>query len=156
MWRARQLGRSLLRAEQAVVKYEQHITRARAVSIDEGANRVFPEGESEEDPWAGAGLDEEEQEVRAGPDRGEFRESVPQVEPRVVTAKHSVNVEAQVRALQDEAAAENDYIDRSMQALGMRPVHCWEREREECLRTLHRRGRWWGPRWKPVDTWARG
>ena len=117
-------------AEQAVVKYEQHVTRARAVSVDEGPSRVFPESESEEDPWAGAGRGE--QEVRAGPDRGESRELVPQVEPRVVAAKHSVNVEAQVRALQDEAAAENDHIDRAMQALGMRQ-HAGKMENVLCI-----------------------
>ena len=38
----------------------------------------------------------------------------------MVNLKHSVNVEAQVKALQEEAAAENDHIDRAMQALGMR------------------------------------
>ena len=119
-------------AEQAVLTYEQHITRARAVSLDEGENRVFPEYESEEDPWAGAGVDEEEQEVRAGPDRGEVRELVPKAELRSATAKHSANVEAQVRALQAEAAAENDYIDRSMQALGMRQ-HAGKMENVMCI-----------------------
>ena len=117
-------------AEQAVVRYEQHIARAR--SMDEGVNGAFPESASEEDPWAGAGLDEEEPEVRAGPGRGELRELVPPVEPHAVTAKHSVSVEAQVRALQDEAAAENDYIDRSMQALGMRQ-HAGKMENVLCI-----------------------
>ena len=61
-------------AEQAVVRYEQHIARARVVSIDEGLDGAFPlngpESASEEDPRAGAGLDEEEQAVRAGPESG--------------------------------------------------------------------------------------
>ena len=150
------------------MRYERHIASARVVSSAEGEDGAFlltgPESASEEDPWAGAGFDEEEQAVRVGPDRGGLPESVQQVEPRVVNAKHSVNVEAQVLALQEEAAAENDYIDRAMQALGMRQhAGKWktscvllEREREQCPRTSHRRGRLRAPRWKPVDTWARG
>ena len=50
----------------------------------------------------------------------------------VVNAKHSVNVEAQVLALQEEAAAENDYIDRAMQALGMRQ-HAGKMENVLCI-----------------------
>ena len=142
-------------AEQAVARYEKHVASARVVPPDEGEDGALfmtgPEGESEEDLWAGAGFDEGEQEVHAGPDRGGFPEP-------------AQNVEAQVKALQEEAAAENDYIDRAMQALGMRQhAGKWktscalsEREREQCPRISHRRRRLRAPRWKPVDTWARG
>ena len=100
-----------------------------------------------------------------GPDRGGFLESVQQVAPRVVNSKHSVNVEAQVTALQAEAAAENDYIDRgdagsgnatTRRKNGKHLVHCRKGEREQSPRISHRRGRLRAPRWKPVDTWARG
>ena len=111
-------------AEQAVARYEKHVASARVVPPEEGEDGALfmtgPEGESEEDLWAGAGFDEGEQEVQAGPDRGGFPEPAQQPAPRVVNLKHSVNMEAQVKALQEEAAAENDYIDRAMQALGMR------------------------------------
>ena len=50
----------------------------------------------------------------------------------MVNAKHSLSVEAQVRALQEEAAAENDYIDRAMQALGMRQ-HAGKMENVLCI-----------------------
>ena len=50
----------------------------------------------------------------------------------MVNAKHSVNVEAQVLALQEEAVAENDYIDRAMQALGMRQ-HAGKMENVLCI-----------------------
>ena len=99
-----------------------------------------------------------------GPDRGGFPESVQQVAPRVVNLKHSMNVEAQVTALQAEAAAENDYIDRAMQALGMRQ-HAGKMENVLCIvgkgtravsAYLTQKGRLRAPRWKPVDTWARG
>ena len=123
-------------AEQAVVRYEQHIARARVVSSAEGEDGAFfstgPESAGEEDLWAGAGLDEGEQAGRVDPDRGGLLESVQQVEPRAVNAKQSVNVEAQVQALQEEAAAENDNIDRAMQALGMRQ-HAGKMENVLCI-----------------------
>ena len=50
----------------------------------------------------------------------------------MVNAKHSLNVEAQVLALQEEAVAENDYIDRAMQALGMRQ-HSGKMENVLCI-----------------------
>ena len=95
-------------AEQAVARYEKHVASARVVPPDEGEDGALfmtgPEGESEEDLWAGGGFDEGEQEVHAGPDRGGFPEPAQQPAPRVVSLKHSVNVEAQVKALQEEAA----------------------------------------------------
>ena len=111
-------------AEKAVEKYEKQVAAARVVSPDEYVDVVLslaePGGESEEDPWAGAGFDDGEPEAHAASDRGELHEQAQQLAPRVVKPKHSENVEAQVKALQEEAAAENDYIDRAMQALGMR------------------------------------
>ena len=123
-------------AEQTVVRYEQHIASARVVSLAEDEDGVFlltgSESAREEDSWAGAGFDEEEQTVRVGPDRGGLPESVQQVEPRVVNAKHSVNVEVQVLTLQEGATADNDYIDRTMQALGMRQ-HAGKMENVLCI-----------------------
>ena len=99
------------------------VAGARVAPPDEGDDGALfmtgPEGESEEDVWAGAGLDEGEPEVHEA--RTEAGLPSQRSNPRrVVTLKHSVSVEAQVKALQEEAAAENDYIDRAMQTLGMR------------------------------------
>ena len=111
-------------AEKAVEEYEKQVARARVVSPDEYDDVVLslaePGGESEEDPWAGAGFDDGEPEAHEASDRGGLHEQAQQLAPRVVKPKHSVNVEAQVKALQEEAAAENDNIDRAMRALGMR------------------------------------
>ena len=112
-------------AEQAVTRYEQIVAAASSVP-EEGEDGAFgmveQEDESEEDLWAGGGFDEGEVAVQVGPDRGRSPEPVPRQETGAVNSKHSRNVEAQVKALQEEAAAENDYIDRAMLALGMRQI----------------------------------
>ena len=46
--------------EQAVARYEKHVASAKVVPPEEGEDGALfmtgPEGESEEDPWAGAGF----------------------------------------------------------------------------------------------------
>ena len=69
--------------------------------------------------WAGAGLDDWEQVGTRVPTSAAPVEP-PEREDDVRPEKQSPNVAAQVRALREDAPAENDYIDRSMQALGMR------------------------------------
>ena len=65
------------------------------------------------------GFDEGEVAAQVGPDR-RSTEPTPRQTTGELNSKHSRSVEAQVKALQEEATAENDYIDRAMLALGMR------------------------------------
>ena len=105
-------------AEQALAKCVEQVARATAVPEDEDADGALilpePEGDREERLWAGAGVDEEEQVLQVGPES-----RVPPVPAHlpaqnvVSNVRHSVNDEVQVKALQEEAAAENDKIDRS-------------------------------------------
>ena len=159
-WRARQWGCSPTRRSRrwrgtssaSQVQESFHQMRAR----DGAFFSTRPEGESEEDLWAGAGFDEGEQAVRVGPDRGAFPEPVQQAAPRVVNLKHSVNVEAQVTALQAEAGRCWLWECDNTQEKSKTSCALSEREREQCPRISHRRERLRAPRWKPVDTWARG
>ena len=111
-------------AEQALAKYEEQVARTTAVpDDDDDADGALsePEGESEEDMWAGAGLDEEEQTVQVSPESCvPPAPAHPPAQNVVSNVRHSVSVEAQAKALQEESAADNDYIYRSMRELRMR------------------------------------